>query len=223
MEDIPTSRRRKGPTPFRVLPWALGTQELGRSRCLVCPQATSTPLLVLDRSISTSRIQIRPWALQRFCLIPPATATQPSEQPRLNLTTVVPSIRPMGFSRFSAISTAATTPPRVTVRCIAISPARATLLTVTLRSITTQPAPVTRQLALRHSLATRLAVTISPWALLQADFSPGAITISISATTPGQGRRGPRATPSESATTLSPPHTSQETAGLQPLAARRYL
>ena len=85
-EAIPTSRPRRGTTPFRLSPWALGTQQLVRFRCLASPLATSTPLLALDRLILTPRIQIRPLALQRFCLTPPAQKTQLSEQRRLNLT-----------------------------------------------------------------------------------------------------------------------------------------
>src|SRR6266550_5533130 len=57
---IPTSIRRRGTTPFRLSPWALGTQHLVRFRCLASPLAASTPLLALDRLILTPRIQIRP-------------------------------------------------------------------------------------------------------------------------------------------------------------------
>ena len=65
---IPTSPPLRGTTPFRLSPWALGTQQLVRFRCLASPLATSTPLLALDRLILTLRIQIRPLALQHFCL-----------------------------------------------------------------------------------------------------------------------------------------------------------
>src|SRR6266404_2774187 len=72
MGAIPTSPLLRGTTPFRLSPWALGTQQLARFRCLASPLAALTPLLALDRSILTLRIQIRPLALQRFCSIPPA-------------------------------------------------------------------------------------------------------------------------------------------------------
>jgi len=64
---IPTSPLLRGTTPFRLSPWALGTQHLARIRCLGSPLAASTPLLALDRLILIPRIQIRPLALQRFC------------------------------------------------------------------------------------------------------------------------------------------------------------
>src|SRR5258708_32955606 len=95
MEGIPTSPLRRGTTLFRLSPAALGIQELVRFRCLVCPPATSTPLLALYRLILTSRIQIRPLALQRFCLTLPAHKTRPMEQPRLNLTIAATKTRPL--------------------------------------------------------------------------------------------------------------------------------
>src|SRR5947209_7238530 len=72
---IPTSPLLPGITPFRLSPWALGTQQLVRFRCLASPLAASTPQLALDRLILTPRIQIPPLALQRFCLTPPAQKT----------------------------------------------------------------------------------------------------------------------------------------------------
>ena len=102
---IPTSPLLRGTTPFRLSPWALGTQQLVRFRCLASPLATSTPLLALERLILTPRIQIRPLALQRFCLTPPAQKTRPMEQPRLNLTTTGNNNTATGaFALFSNIS-----------------------------------------------------------------------------------------------------------------------
>src|SRR5437763_17172836 len=95
MEAILTTPLRRGTTLFRLSPWALGTQQFARFRCLASPPATSTLLLALDRLILTPRIQIRPWALQRFCLTPPAPITQLSEQARLNLTKPAAKTRPM--------------------------------------------------------------------------------------------------------------------------------
>src|SRR5712672_378498 len=83
---IPTSPLLRGSTPFRLSPWALGTQQLVRFRCLASPLAASTPPLSLERLTLTPRIQIRPLALQLFCLTPPAQKIRPLEQPRLNLT-----------------------------------------------------------------------------------------------------------------------------------------
>src|SRR5262245_22367866 len=111
MAAIPTAPLPRGTTPFRLSPWALGIQQLARFRCLASPPATSTPLLALDRLILTSRIQIRPLALQRFCLTPPAHTTQLSEQPRLNLMTPVTTTRQLEHSRSLAISPALATPP----------------------------------------------------------------------------------------------------------------
>src|SRR5215475_16064258 len=101
MEAIPTSLLRRGTTLLRLSPPAWGIQQLVRFRCLVLPPAISTPLLALDRLILTRRIQIRPPALQRFCLTPPAHKTQLSEQPRLNLTRPATVIRPLERSRSS--------------------------------------------------------------------------------------------------------------------------
>src|SRR5437763_16242952 len=95
MEAIPTLIRRRETTPFRLSPWALGTQQLVRFRCLASPLGASTLLLALDRLILTPRIQIRPLALQRFCLTPPALKTRPMEQPRLNLTIPAAKTLPM--------------------------------------------------------------------------------------------------------------------------------
>src|SRR5215469_4560653 len=86
MEGIPTSTPQRGITLLRLSPPALGTQQLVRFHCLASLPATSTPLLALERLILTPRIQIRPLALQRFCLTPPAQKTRPMEPLRLNLT-----------------------------------------------------------------------------------------------------------------------------------------
>src|SRR6266550_4320208 len=110
MEAIPTSPLRRGTTPFRLSPWALGTQQLVRFRCLASPPVTSTPLLARDRLISTSGIQIQPPALPRFYLTPRAHKTQLSEQPRLNLTIPAVTTRPMVHSHSLATSLATTTP-----------------------------------------------------------------------------------------------------------------
>src|SRR5260370_5079304 len=100
---IPTSPLLRGPTPFRLSPWALGTQQLVRFQCLASPLATSTPLLALDRLILTLRTTIRLLVLQRFCLTPPAQKTRPMEQPRLNLTKPAAKTRPLEPSHSSAI------------------------------------------------------------------------------------------------------------------------
>src|SRR4029077_338622 len=95
----PASLPLLGTTLFRRSRWALGTQQSVRFRCLASPLATSTPLLALERLILTKRIQIRPLALQRFCLTPPAQETRPMEQPRLNLTIPAATTRPPAHSR----------------------------------------------------------------------------------------------------------------------------
>src|SRR5260370_7252632 len=74
---IPTSPLLRETTPFRLSPWASGTQQLVRFRCLASPLATSTPLLALDRLILPPRIQIRPLPLHPFCLTPPAPKPLP--------------------------------------------------------------------------------------------------------------------------------------------------
>src|SRR5436190_8957747 len=127
MEAIPTSPLRRGTMLLRLSPPALEIQQLVRFRCLASPPATSTPLLALDRLILTKRIQIRPPALQRFCLTPPAQKTQLSEQPRLNLTIPASTTRPMERSLFSAIRKAEATRPSAGMRSSATSPAVATL------------------------------------------------------------------------------------------------
>src|SRR5215471_15343344 len=99
MEGIPTSTPQRGITLLRLSPPALGTQQLVRFHCLASLPATSTPLLALDRLILTKRIQIRPLALQRFCLTPPARKTQLWEQPHLNSTIAGMKTRPPEHSR----------------------------------------------------------------------------------------------------------------------------
>src|SRR5580765_6848761 len=121
--DIPTSPLLRGTTPFRLSPWALGTQELVRFRCLASPLATSTPLLALQRLILTLRIQIRPLALQRFCLTPPAQKTRPMEQLRLNLTKPPATTRPLERSPCLATPLAQATRPPVAERSLATLPA----------------------------------------------------------------------------------------------------
>src|SRR5260370_444437 len=91
---IPTSPLLRGTTPFRLSPWALGTQQLVRFRCLASPQATSTPLLALERFILTPRIRIQLLALHRFCLTPPAQKTRPPASTRSLATTPPTAIRP---------------------------------------------------------------------------------------------------------------------------------
>ena len=125
---IPTSPLLRGTTPFRLSPWALGTQQLVSFRCLASPLAASTPLLALERLILTPRIQIRPLALQRFCLTPPAQKTRPMEQPRLNLTIPARTIRLSAHSRCLATRKAQTTRPTVVKRFLA-----------TLRAMPTRP------------------------------------------------------------------------------------
>ena len=120
---IPTSPLLRGTTPFRLSPWALGTQQLVRFRCLASPLAASTPLLALERLILTPRIQIRPLALQRFCLTPPAQKTRPMEQPRLNLTMTGSHNTANGaFALFNNTTGESTRPP-VIERSLATLPA----------------------------------------------------------------------------------------------------
>ena len=78
--------------------WHCEHRQLVSFRCLASPLATTTPLLVLERLILTLQTTIRPLALQRFCLTPPAQKTRPVEQPRLNLTIPATSIRPTEHS-----------------------------------------------------------------------------------------------------------------------------
>src|SRR5882757_10025116 len=113
MGAIPTLPLLRGATPFRLSPWALGTQHLVRFRYLASLLAASTPLLALDRLILTPRIQIRPLALQRFCSIPPAQKTRPMEQPRLNLTKPAATTQPMERSRSLVTPPASATRPTV--------------------------------------------------------------------------------------------------------------
>src|SRR5262249_37869593 len=113
MEAIPPSTLRRGIGLLRVLPAAFRIQQLARFRCLASPPATTTPLLALERLNLTSGIQIRPPALQRLFLTPPAQKTQLSEQPRLNLTIPASTTRQLERSRFLTTPPAATTQPRV--------------------------------------------------------------------------------------------------------------
>src|SRR6478735_3798840 len=110
--DIPTSPLLRGITPSRLSPWALGTQQLVRFRCLGSPLATSTPLLALQRLILTPRIQIRLLALVRSCLTPPALKTQPLELLHLNLTRAERLTPP--WARLRSL----TTPPSTTRRSV---------------------------------------------------------------------------------------------------------
>src|SRR5437763_9041508 len=137
MEAILTTPLRRGTTLFRLSPWALGTQQLARFRRLASPPATSTLLLALDRLILTPRIQIRPPALQRFCLTPPAHKTRLSEQPRLNLTIPATETRPMERSRFLATLPASKTRRSVIVRCLTTQKATTTRPTERSRSLAT--------------------------------------------------------------------------------------
>src|SRR5262245_27870563 len=116
MEGILTSLLRRGTTLFSISPAALGIQELVRFRCLASPPATSTPLLALDRLILTPQIQIRPPALQRFCLTPWAQKTQLSEQPRLNLT-IAATLTVLSAPLPSLTILAATTRPSAIGHC----------------------------------------------------------------------------------------------------------
>src|SRR5882724_11879157 len=88
---IPTSPLLRGTTPFRLSPWALGTQQLVRFRCLASPPGASTPLLALERLTSTPETTIRPPVLQRFCSTPRGQKTRPTELPHLNLT--IPAVK----------------------------------------------------------------------------------------------------------------------------------
>src|SRR6266550_1529281 len=149
MEGIPTSPLRRGTTLFRLSPAALGIQELVRFRCLVCPPATSTPLLALRRLILTKGIQIRALAQQRFCLTPSAEKTRPMEQPRLNLTTPATTTRPTVLLRSLETPKAWTTQPLVMLRSIETPPATTTPPTGRSRSLATTPATRTRPTVLR--------------------------------------------------------------------------
>src|SRR6266550_1791164 len=140
MGAIPTSPLLRGTTPFRLSLRDLGTQQLVRFRCLASPLATSTLLLALERLILTPRIQIRPLALQRFCLTPPAQKTRPMEQPRLNLTILASKTQPLERSLFSATPKAAKTQLTVLRRSLATPPARPTRPLDRSLSFPTQPA-----------------------------------------------------------------------------------
>src|SRR5438874_12959969 len=120
MEAIPTLIRRRGTTPFRLSPRALGTQHLVRFRCLASRPAASTPLLALERLILTPRIQTRLLALQRFCLTPPAQKTRPMEQPRLSLTRLVSKTPPVALLPYSTMESATSIPPSGLKRSLAI-------------------------------------------------------------------------------------------------------
>src|SRR6266550_9445493 len=123
MGAIPTSPLLRGTTPFRLSLRDLGTQQLVRFRCLASPVAVSTLLLALERLILTPRIQIRPLALQRFCLTPPAHKTRPMERPRLNLTKPAATTRPPVILRSISTPPAPTTRPPVWSRLRATPPA----------------------------------------------------------------------------------------------------
>src|SRR5260370_33011622 len=137
---IPTSPLLRGTTPFRLSPWALGTQQLVRFRCLASPQATSTPLLALERLILTPRIQIQLLALQRFCLTPPSQKTRPMEQPHLNLTKPSATTRPMERSLCFLTLQPTTTQPSALKRSRTIPPPAAIRPLVRVRSSSTLPA-----------------------------------------------------------------------------------
>src|SRR6476620_3320292 len=135
MEAIPTSPLRRGTTLFSILPAALGIQELVRFRCLASPTAISTPLSALDRLILTQRIQIRPLALQRFCLTPSAQKTQLSGLARLNLTKSEIATPQSALLRFLMAQRFAATPQLVTGPSFTIRPATKTQQSVLLRSV----------------------------------------------------------------------------------------
>src|SRR5215471_14970795 len=143
MEDIPTSRPRRETTPLRLSLPALRIQQLVHFHCLAFPPVTSTPLLALQRLILTRRILIRPPALQRFCLTPPARKTQLWE--RLHLNSTIPGIktRPLEPSRFLATPPAPATQPPVFRRFLATPPAPKTPPSVFRRFLATPPATIT--------------------------------------------------------------------------------
>src|SRR5215831_8487322 len=78
-EATPTSRRQKGPTPLRISPLALATQEWVGFPSLRTAPATTTPVLALEHSHSTMQTKIRPLALLRSYSIPTVPETQPLE------------------------------------------------------------------------------------------------------------------------------------------------
>src|SRR5689334_8636522 len=147
MEAIPTSPLRRETMLLGVSRPALGIQQLVLFRCLRSPPATSTPLLALDRLILTRRILIRPPALQRFCLTPPAHKTQLWEQLHLNSTIPGKKTRPLEPLPFLATPPAPSTQPPVFRRFL-----------VTLRATTTRPPVLTRFLATLAAGEIRLPV-----------------------------------------------------------------
>ena len=109
----PNFTTAEGDHALQALTLGLGNTAMGTFRSFASPLAASTPLLALERLILTPRIQIRPLALQRFCLTPSAQKTRPMEQPRLNLTKPAATTRPMEHSLSLAIPLAAKTQPSV--------------------------------------------------------------------------------------------------------------
>src|SRR5690349_6557827 len=154
MEDILTSRLRRGTTLLRLSLRVLGIQQLVLFRCLRSPPATSIPLLVLERLILIKRIQIRPPALQRFCLTPRARKTQLWEQLHLNSTILGIKTRQLEPSRFLAIPPAPKTQPSVFRHFLATPPAPATRPPAFRRSLATPSATITRPPVIRRFLAT---------------------------------------------------------------------
>src|SRR5262249_52901298 len=139
MEAIPTSPLRRGTTLLEVSPLALGILELARFRCLASRPATTTPLLALIHFILTSRMQIRPLALQRFCRTLSEETTQLSEQACLNLTIPAATTRQLERSRSLTTPPATRTRPPVLRRSLATPPASATRPPARRRSLATPP------------------------------------------------------------------------------------
>ena len=177
MAAIPTSPLLRETTPFRLSPWALGTQRLVSFRCLASPLATSTPLLALERLILTSRMKIRLLALQRFCLTPPAQKTRRMEQPRLNLTRPVSKTRPTVLLPFLITASAISIPPLVFKLSLAILKAFPTPLSAFRRYKTTSAVSTTLLPGFWHSREILPAISIQQPVLRRCIAIPSATTI----------------------------------------------
>src|SRR5215470_15506044 len=182
MGVIPISPLRRGTTLSSILPAALGIQESVLFHCLACPPATSTPLLALERLILTPRIQIRPWALQRFCLTPRARKTQLSERPRSNLTMRESTTRPMEHWHFSATPLATATRPAVIPRSPATPQVASTRPKVIKLFIQTPKAMQTRLSGLQRASLLQQAISTPVSATAPVAMSPLPITLFVWAT-----------------------------------------
>src|SRR5205823_11974269 len=89
------SRQRKDATRLVLLPPALETQGLVGVRSFWIPPAASTPVLAVERWLSTTEIPIPQLARQRSYSTPAAHKTPRLEPTRWSLTTLVAPILPL--------------------------------------------------------------------------------------------------------------------------------